>query len=349
MFARFLSQNEGASWDWVRKVKMIKHLVLLALAIATFGISGESPISAQVYPSHAVTLIVPFAPGGPTDVTARIVGQHMSRTLGQQLVVENVAGAGGTVGSTRTMRAIPDGYTIQMGQMGTHAGAVALYPSLAYKPDTDFDPIGLVVEQAVLIFARKDFPPKDLKEFVTYVKANAEQLNVSHAGVGSISHFTCLLLSSMLGVKPTMVPFNGAAPAVNALIGNQVDYMCDSISDVVQQVQSGTIKAYAIGTATRNPALPNVPTSKEAGLPEFQASGWYALFAPKRTPKTILDQLTDALDKALDDENVRRRLLELGCDIPGKARRGQQPLAALVKEEIARWTPIIKAANIKMD
>jgi tripartite-type tricarboxylate transporter receptor subunit TctC len=325
---------------------MGRLLLTVAFLAIVAGIGGAA---AQVYPSHSITLIVPFAPGGPTDVTARIVGQHMSRTLGQQLVVENIAGAGGTVGSTRTMRAIPDGYTIQMGQMGTHAGAVALYPSLAYKPDTDFDPIGLVVDQAVLIFARKDFPPADLKEFVTYVKANAERLNVSHAGVGSISHFTCVLLSSMLGVRPTMVPFNGAAPAVNALIGNQVDYMCDSISDVVQQVQSGTIKAYAIGTATRNPALPNVPTSKEAGLPEFQASGWYALFAPKRTPKPILDQLTDALDKALDDENVRRRLLELGCDIPDKARRGQQPLAVLVKGEIARWTPIIKAANIKMD
>jgi tripartite-type tricarboxylate transporter receptor subunit TctC len=328
---------------------MTKRVALLALAVAAFGIGGESPISAQVYPSHNITLIVPFAPGGATDVPARIVGQHMSRTLGQQLVVENVTGAGGTVGSTRAMRASPDGYTIQMGQMGTHAGAVALYPRLAYKPDIDFAPIGLVVDLAFLIVARKDFPPGDLKEFVPYVKANAARLNVSHAGVGSTTHLACLLLNSMLGIKPTMVPFNGAAPALNALMGNQVDYMCDSISDVVQQVQSGTIKAYTIGTTTRNPALPNVPTSKEAGLPEFQASGWNALFAPKGTPKPIVDQLTDALDKALDDENVRRRLLELGCDIPDKPRRGQEPLAALVKSEIARWTPIIKAANIKME
>jgi tripartite-type tricarboxylate transporter receptor subunit TctC len=327
----------------------IKRALLLVLAVAGLSIGVESRLFAQDYPSRAITLIVPFAPGGPTDITARIVGQHMSRTLGQQLVVENVAGAGGTIGSTRNMRANPDGYTIQMGQMGTHAGAVGLYPSLAYKPDSDFEPIGLVVDQAVVIFGRKDFPPTNLKDFVTYVKANADRLNVGHAGIGSISHFTCLMLDSMLGVKPTMVPFGGAAPAINALLGGQVDYMCDSISDVVQQIQGGTIKGYAVGTPKRDPALPDVPTTREAGLPEFQATGWYALFAPKRTPKPILDKLTDALGKALDDENVRGRLIELGCDIPDQARRGQQPLGELVKSEIARWTPIIKAANIKME
>jgi tripartite-type tricarboxylate transporter receptor subunit TctC len=200
-----------------------------------------------------------------------------------------------------------------------------------------------------VIFGRKDFPPTNLREFVTYVKANADRLNVGHAGIGSISHFTCLMLNSMLGVKPTMVPFSGAAPAINALLGNQVDYMCDSISNVVQQIQSGMVKGYAVGTPKRNPALPNVSTTAEAGLPEFQATGWYALFAPKSTPKPMLDKLTDALDKALDDENVRSRLTELGCDIPDTARRGQQALGVLVRSEIARWTPIIKAANIKME
>jgi tripartite-type tricarboxylate transporter receptor subunit TctC len=273
----------------------------------------------------------------------------MSRTLGQQLVIENVAGAGGTVGSTRAMRATPDGYTIQMGQMGTHAGAVALYPHLAYKPESDFAPIGLVVDQAVVIFARKDFPATTLQEFVTYVKANGERLNVGHAGVGSISHFTCLLLDSTLGVKPTMVPFGGAAPAINALMGGQTDYMCDSISNVVQQIQGGTVKGFAVATEKRNQALPNVPTTKEAGLPEFQATGWYALFAPKATPKPIVATLTAALDKALDDPGVQKRLADLGCDIPEKERRGPAPLAAFVKSEIARWTPVIKAANITME
>jgi tripartite-type tricarboxylate transporter receptor subunit TctC len=324
-----------------------KRLIPLLLALSAFWFGG--PASAQVYPTHPINLIVPFAAGGPTDVTSRIVGEHMSRTLGQQLIIENVPGAGGTVGSTRNMRATPDGYTIQMGQMGTHAGSVALYPNLAYKPDSDFEPIGLVVDQAVVIFARKDFPPRDLKEFVAYVKANADKLNVGHAGVGSISHFTCLMLDSILGVKPTMVPFGGAGPALNAMLGSQVDYMCDSISDVVQQIQAGAIQGYAVGSPKRNPALPNIPTTREAGLPEFQATGWYALFAPKGIPGPIAARLTAALDQALNDEGVRKRLAELGCDIPEPARRGPQALTALVKSEIARWTPIIKAANVKME
>jgi tripartite-type tricarboxylate transporter receptor subunit TctC len=321
-----------------------------AMAVAlTATLALIQGAAAQVYPTHPVTMIVPFAAGGPTDVTARIVGEHMSRTLGQQFVIENMAGAGGTVGSTRAMRATPDGYTIQMGQMGTHAGSVALYPRLAYNPETDFAPIGLVVDQAVVIYGRKDFPPNNLKEFIAYVKANADKLNVGHAGVGSISHFTCLMLSSVLGIKPTMVPFSGAGPAINAILGGQTDYMCDSIAAIAQQIQSGNVKAYAVGTPQRNPAIPNVPTTIEAGLPEFQAAGWYALFAPKATPKPILDTLTAALDKALDDPGVQKRLGDLGCDIPDKSRRGPQALAALVKSEIARWTPVIKAANIKIE
>jgi len=305
---------------------------------------------AQAYPTRPITMIVPFPAGGGTDVNARIVSEHMSRTLGHQIIIENIAGAGGTTGSTRAMRANPDGYTIEMGQMGTHATAVALYPNLAYKPDIDFAPIGLVVSVPVMIVARRDFPSKDLKEFVAYVKANPQTMNIAHAGVGSIG-FTCgLLFNSISGVKPTSVPFSGAGPAMNALIGGQVDYMCDGgINNSVPHVQSGTIKAYAIGSEHRSPVLPNVPTSKEAGLPGFQVSGWIALFAPKGTPKPILDKLTDALDKALDDDNTRKRLLDLGCDIPDETERGQQPLAALVKTEIARWTPIINAANVKAE
>jgi tripartite-type tricarboxylate transporter receptor subunit TctC len=302
---------------------------------------------AQAYPARAVTVIVPFAPGGPTDVTARIVGEHMSRTLGQQFIIENVVGAGGTTGSIRAMRAAPDGYTIEMGQLGTHAAAVAFYPNLAYQPDVDFAPIGLVVDQAVLIVARKDLPAKDLREFAAYLKANAGKMNMAHAGVGSITHFTGLLLNAIVGANPTLVPFTGSAPAINALIGGQVDYMCDPITDIVQQVQAGTIKTYAIGTAGRNAALPDIPTSSEAGMPEFAVSAWYALFAPKDTPAPILDMLSAALDAALDDASVRKRLTDLGCDVPDKARRGQRPLATLVKSEIARWTPIIKAATAK--
>jgi tripartite-type tricarboxylate transporter receptor subunit TctC len=312
----------------------------MALAFAALPASAQND-----YPRRPITLIVPFAAGGPTDVISRIIGEHMSRTLGQPIIIENVVGAGGTTASTRAARAAPDGYTIEMGHMGTHAASVALYPNLAYKPDADFAPIGLVAGTPVLILGKKDFAPKDLKDFVSYVKANVDKLNMAHAGVGSVSFTTCLLLNSILGIKPTSIPFNGTGPALTALISGQVDYMCDQIVNVVQQVQAGQIKAYGVGTPERNPALPNVPTTKEAGLPEFQAQAWNALFAPKGTPQPVLDKLSDALDKALDDEQTRKRLLELGSVLPDKSGRTQQALATLVKSEIDRWTPIIKAAG----
>jgi tripartite-type tricarboxylate transporter receptor subunit TctC len=317
---------------------------ILRLLAASLALGLATSARAQDYPARAITVIVPFAAGGPTDIVARIVSDHMSKTLGQQLVIENVVGAGGTTGVTRAMRAAPDGYTIVMGHMGTHAAAVALYPNLAYNPASDFVPIGMAAGTPVLILAKKDFPAKDLKEFAVHVKQNVASLNMAHAGVGSVSHVTCLLLNSILAVKPTAVPFNGTGPAMNALVGGQVDYMCDQIVNVVPQVNGGTIKAYAIGTPERNPALPNVPTAKEAGVPEFQASAWNALFAPKGTPQPIGDKMSAALDKALSDEATRKRLLELGSDIPEAPRRGPQALAALVKGEIDKWTPVIKAS-----
>ena len=319
----------------------------LQLATGAAALPAISRIArAQSYPARPVTMIVPFAPGGGTDVAARIVGDHMSRTLGQQIVVQNIVGAGGTIGSTRAMRADPDGYTILMGQMGTHATSVALYPNLAYRPEVDFEPIGIVSEVPQILVARKDFAPKDLREFVAFVKTNSDKVNVGHAGVGSIFFSTCLMLNSILNVKPTLVPFNGGAPAMNALVGGQVDYMCADVVTAAPQLQAGTIKAYAIASASRNPAIPTVPTTSQAGLPEFQASGWFALFAPKGTPKPILDRLTDALNRALDDDGTRKRLIELANDVPEKSRRGQQALRVLLKDEIARWTPIIRAANV---
>jgi tripartite-type tricarboxylate transporter receptor subunit TctC len=320
--------------------KLISALVL-TMAVAC----PAAPATAQSYPSRPLTMIVPFSAGGPTDVTARIVAEHMSRTLRQQIIIENVVGAGGTTGSIRAMRATPDGYTIEMGQLGTHAASVAVYPNLAYKPDADFAPVGLVVDQAVLIIARKDFPADDLKGFLAQLRVNSDKLNMAHAGIGSITHFSCLMLNALVGAKPTLVPFNGSAPAINALVGGQVDYMCDPISDIVQQIEAGTIKVYATGTAKRGAALPNIPTTTEAGLPEFAVSAWYGLFAPKATPRPVLDTLTAALDKALDDDTVRKRLSGLGCDIPDKGKRGQAALASLVKAEIARWTPIIRSAT----
>jgi tripartite-type tricarboxylate transporter receptor subunit TctC len=303
-------------------------ILLAVLAIASL-VAAVSSAPAQNYPARAITVIVPFAPaGGSTDVVARIVVEHMSRTLGQQIVVEN---AGGTIGSARTMRAASDGYTIEMGHMETHAAAVALYPSLPYKPDVDFEPIGIVVEAPMLVLAKLDLRPKDLKAFISYARTDGEKLNMGHAGIGSISFVSCLLLNSVIGLKPTMIPFTSTSAALGSLVGGQVDYMCDTSPGVVPQVRGGTIKAYAIGAVERSPVLPEVPTAKEAGLPGFEGSPWFALFAPKGTPGPILDKLTDALDKALDDDNTRKRLIDLGCDIPVKARRGQQALAALVK------------------
>jgi tripartite-type tricarboxylate transporter receptor subunit TctC len=325
---------------------MSSSRILAGVAAGLFALAlGIAQAVAQDYPARPITVIVPFAAGGPTDVIARIVGDHMSKTLGQTLVIENVVGAGGTTGITRAKRARNDGYTIAMGHLGTQAAAPALYPNLQYDPVNDFEPIGMAAGTPVLILAKKDLPPKDLKEFVDYVKKNEKTLNMAHAGVGSVSFTTCLLLNHILKVKPTSIPFQGTGPSMNALIGSQVDYMCDQIVNAVPQVQGGTIKAYAIGTEERNPSLPNVPTSKEAGLPEFQASAWNALIAPKGTPKPIMDKLSAALDKALDDEPTRKRLLELGSDIPGKDRRGGAPLMTLVKSEIAKWTPVIKAAG----
>jgi tripartite-type tricarboxylate transporter receptor subunit TctC len=320
------------------------------LAGAVTGIAALAALSAsaqaQAYPTRPITMIVPFAAGGPTDIVARIVADHMSKTLGQQIVIENVVGAGGTTGATRAMRATPDGYTIIMGHMGTHAAAVALYPKLAYHPLKNFETVGLAAGTPVLIVAKKDFPAKDLKEFAAYIKANVDKVNAAHAGVGSVSFTSCLLLNSVLNVKPTAVPFQGTGPALNALLGGQVDYMCDQIVNLVPQIKAGNIKAYGIGTAERNPALPDVPTTKEAGLPEFQVSAWNAIFAPKGTPKEALDKLSDALSKALDDEGVRKRLLDLGSDIPGPDRRGQDALNKLVDSEITRWTPVIQASGI---
>jgi len=314
--------------------------------LAALGLTwGALPAGAQDYPNRPITLIVPFAAGGPTDVIARIVGDHMSKTLGQTLVIENVVGAGGTTGTTRAKRAAPDGYTIIMGHMGTHAAAPALYPNLAYNPETDFEPIGLVAGTPILIVTRKDFPAKDLKEFVDYVKANESKMNAAHAGVGSVSYTTCTLLNSIMKVKPTAVPFNGTGPALNALLGGQVDYMCDQIVNLVSQIEGGAIKAVAIATPNRNPVLPNIPTTKEGGLAEYEVSAWNALFAPKGTPQPIVDKLTDALDKALNDETTRKRLLELGSDIPDAPRRGQKAMGDLVKSEVARWTPVLKAAQ----
>ena len=313
------------------------------------ALAGLGTITAQAqtlaYPTRSITMIVPFAAGGPTDVISRIVTGHMAQTLGQSIIIENVVGAGGTTATTRAARAANDGYTLITGHMGTHAASVPLYPNLAYHPEKDFEPVALLAGTPILILARKDFAPKDLKEFVSYVKTNVEKVNAAHAGIGSVSHVSCQLLNSILDIKPTGVPFNGTGPAMNALVGGQVDYMCDQIVNAVPQINGGTIKAYAVATPARNPSLPDLPTTVEAGLPAFQAQAWNAIFAPKGTPAPVIARLNAAAAKALDDENVRKRLLDLGSVIPAAAERTPEALASLVKSEIAKWTPVLKPAT----
>ena len=318
----------------------MKKLVL-ALA-ATAMMTGAA--QAQSYPNRPVTMIVPFAAGGPTDIVARIVGEHMSKTLGQQIVVENVAGAGGTTGITRAAQSKNDGYTIMMGHMGTHGAAPALYANLKYDPVKDFEPIGMAAGTPILIVGKKNFPAKDLKEMMAYLKANPDKVNQAHAGIGAVSHMTCIMFNSQLGIKPTAVPYSGTGPALNDLVSGQVDYMCDQIVNLVQQIKAGSIKAYAIATPVRSPALPDVPTTVEAGMPEYQVTAWNAIFAPKDTPKEVVTALTDALNKALDDEATKGRLLELGAVLPTKDERGGKWLGEFVGKEVARWTPVLKDA-----
>jgi tripartite-type tricarboxylate transporter receptor subunit TctC len=321
---------------------MYRLVTALAAALALAATSA----SAQNYPTRPVTIVVPFAAGGPTDIIARIVGDYFSRTLGQQFVVENVAGAGGTTGITRLAQAKPDGYTIGMGHMGTHGAAPALYPNLKYDPKRDFEPIGLAAGTPILIVARKDFPASNLKEFIAKSKDTSGKLSQAHAGVGSVSFTTCTLLNAQLGVKHhRVVAYRGTGPSLNDLVGGQVDYMCDQIVNLVAQIKGGAIKAYAIATAERSPALPDVPTTKEAGLPEYQVSAWNALFAPKGTPREIVNTLNEALVRALDDEATRKRLLELGSVLPDRTGRSPQALADLVQSEVARWAPILSTAS----
>ena len=310
-------------------------------------LAGLSGAQAQTYPTRTVTIIVPFAAGGPADITGRIVAEIFSRHLGQQFVVENVGGAGGTLGSLRAAKATPDGYTLISGHMGTHAAAPFFYPNLGYDPEKDFEPIGLIAEQPELLTVRKDIPANNLKEFIAWAKANESKLNMGHAGVGSVSYVGCLLLNAAIGIKPTMVPFTGTAPVMNAILAGQIDYDCDPVLGPLSHVRAGTVKALAIATKKRSPLLPDVPTSYEQGLPQFDCAPFYALFAPKGTPQAIVDKLAEALDKGLSEPAVQKRLSDLGAEIAEPNRRGPKALAALVHSEVARLGPILKAATAK--
>src|SRR3954452_14093774 len=314
--------------------------MLLALA----GVRGAQ---AQDYPTRTATVIVPFAAGGPADITGRIVADIFSRYLGQKFVVENVVGAGGTTGALRAARAAADGYTILSGHLGTNALAPAFYPNLAYDPQKDFEPIGLTAEYPEVLVVRKDFPANNLKEFVAYAKSNTGKLNVGHAGLGSVSYIGCLLLNAAIGIKPTMIPFTGTAPVLNAMLAGEIDYECDPVLGTLSQVQAGNVKALAVAAKKRSPLLPDVPTSHEQGLPEFDIAPFYAVFVPSGTPQAVVEKLADALNKGLNEESVQKRLADLGADNIEPGRRGPKALGDLVKSEYERLMPILKAAADK--
>ena len=321
----------------------MKKLTLGLAAAFTLALAGGA--MAQAYPARPVTMIVPFAAGGPTDIIARIVGDHMSKTLGQQIVIENVAGAGGTTGITRAMTATPDGYTIAMGHLGTFSAAPATYPGLKYDPLNGMQTIGLAGGTPILIVAKKNFPAKDLKEFVAAVKAAPDKFNEAHAGVGSVSWTTCTLFKGVLGVpKLNAVAYRGTGPALNDLVSGQIDFMCDQIVSVSEQIKADTIKAYAVASAERSPALPNVPTTKEAGLPDYQIEAWNGIAGPKGMPKEAVDKLVDALNKALNDEPTKKRLLDLGAVIPSAEERTPAGFQALIKRDADKLTPVLASA-----
>ena len=318
---------------------------ILFAAFAALALAGAARAQAP-YPQRQITLVVPFAAGGTTDVVARIMADDMSRTLGQQIVVENVTGAGGTVGVTRVAKATPDGYTLLMGNLGTQAASVGLYPKLQYDPRTDFEPVINAAATPMLVVAKKDLPVRDFREFVALLKAKGETLNYGSGGVGATSHLTCLFMDALLGSKPQHVPFRGSGPALNALLAGQIDYVCDQTVAVVPQIQAGTVKGLVVAVPNRLAVVPDVPTSAEQGFPEFQATGWNAMFAPKGTPAEIVRRLNDAGRAALANEGTRKRLLELGAELADKDGQTPTALAELVRTEIDKWVPVIRKAGV---
>jgi tripartite-type tricarboxylate transporter receptor subunit TctC len=323
---------------------MPRVMTLRAIA-CLFGLLLATPCDAkaQGYPSRPITVVVPFPAGGPSDVVARIVTEQMGTILGQSMVIENVGGAGGTLGSARVASAPPDGYTLLAGSMGSHVAAPVLTPNVKYDSERDFEPIGFTAHAPALVVARKDFPAKDLREFVDYLRKNGDAVKQAHGGIGASSHMACLLFATSAGVKPALVAYRGTGPAMNDLVGGHVDFFCEQAVSVAPQISAGTIKAYGVSARERLAILPDVPTAREAGI-DYEMSIWAGLFAPRRTPKDAGDKLAHALDQALDDPNVKKRLAELGGSVPSKGERTPAKFEAFVKAEIARWSPILKAA-----
>jgi len=318
-------------------------MVLAALA----GVAA--PAAAQDFPSRPVTMIIPFAAGGPTDVLGRIVGARMSDVLGQQVVIENVGGAGGMTGAARVAQSAPDGYTIGLGTVGTHAQGQSLYKKPLYNAATDFTPVALIAEVPIVLIARKDFPAANLKEFVDYSKKNQDKMTFGSAGTGSATHLGCVVLNTAMGTSITHVPYRGTGPAMQDLQGGRIDFLCEVVSTAKPQIDGNTVKAIAILTKQRSPALPNVATAAEQGLPDVEAYTWNAIFLPKGAPDAIVKKLHDATLAAMHTPSVKERLEGLGAMIVPDDRATPQYLGNFVKSEIEKWAAPIKASGATAD
>jgi tripartite-type tricarboxylate transporter receptor subunit TctC len=319
-----------------------KFLAALAALVAS------TAVLAQDYPTRTITVVVPFAAGGPTDTVTRLIAQSMSKSLGQTMIVENVAGAGGTIGPKKVAASKADGYTLVLMHIGIST-SVSLYRNLGYNPMTDLEPIGLVTDVPMTFIARKDFPPKDMKELIAYVKANKDKVTYANAGVGAASHLCGMLLMTAMQTDLTTIPYKGTGPAMTDLMGGQVDFMCDQTTNTTPQIRGGKVKAYSVTTAQRIKALPDLPTVQESGIKDFQVGIWHGMWAPKGTPKPVIDKLSAALQAALKDPNVIAKFADLGTEPVPQDQATPAALAKHLKAEVDKWAPIIKKAGIYAD
>ena len=319
---------------------------LTEIACMSFVITTNA--RAQEFPSKNITLMMPYAAGGPGDTLTRIIGQGMGKALGRQILVENVAGAGGTIGTAKVAASAPDGHSLLLMHFG-HAVNSALYRNLRYDPIKDFEPIGMIAESPMAFVAKKDFPPANFNALATHLKTHGPKVVHGHAGVGSASHLCGLLLLNAIEATVTVVPYRGTAPALNDLIGGQFDFMCDQTLNVLQPIRGGLIKAYAATTRQRLAVLPDLPTAVESGFPDVAVTVWFGMWAPKGTPKPVINRLSAALQEALRDPEVRNRLASAGAETVSSERARPEALAAHLKAEIDRWTPIIQKAGVTAD
>jgi len=319
------------------------------IVAVVFSLALTHATHAQDWPNRPITLVVPFAAGGGVDVSVRIQAQYIGEALGQSIVIENVGGAAGTTGSVRVAKAPPDGYTLLIGNSGTHAYSQSLYKKPPYDAVADFEPVGLVSDSPRILIARKDLPANNLQEFIRYVKANQGKMQFGSAGVGAGTHLPCVLLNMAIGIDVTHVPYRGAGPVMQDLIGGRIDFMCDTIQTGAQQAKEKTVKGIAVMAPRRVPIIADLPTAAEQGLPGVEASVWNAFFFPKGTPEPIVRKLNRVVSDMLDNQGQRKRLEELGLEIVPPERRSPEYLAKYLPEEIDRWGKVIKAAGISMD